>query len=351
MKTKYFSYATWAISVIGLMASCKSPEPEIVESNYEYAIDKKKVEVDTPDPFHFDDAPYVYMAKEDQVANFSILKKTSGDMSVGDPKTVDLKVQLTRALSEDVTLTLDVDTKKTEELLTANPMYKELTKDALTFPQEIKIPAGEKSAKVSITLEEKDLDRYEIETTYALVLDFSSTSKALRFAKGFNLIEVKATASVALPQGNNVTAADNLPDGVTKYPSSDITPKSDYQSGRLWVMFDGRTHYRSNNWWVQSGSSTTLELKLASRTKVKAIVVWGNPYHGEGNKSLKGVTVHATNNGGASYVTQGSILMDKPANPVYIVFNEAIEVDAILLSDFVSRVDYADIVEIEVYTE
>lgn len=351
MKTKYFSYAVWAISVIGLMASCQSPDPEIVESNYEYAIDEKKVAVDTPDPFHFDDTPYVFMAKEDQVANFSILKQTSGDVSVGDPKTIDLEVQLTKALSEDVTLTLDVDAKKTEELLTANPMYKELTKDALAFPQEIKIPAGEKSAKVSITLEDKDLKRYEMETTYALVLDFSTTSKTLRFAKGFNQIEVKATASVALPQGNNVTAADNLPDGVTKYPSSDITPKSDYQSGRLWVMFDGNTRYNSSNWWVESGSSTTLELKLANKAKVKAIVVWGNPYHWEGNKSLKGVTVHATNNGGSTYVTQGSILMDKLANPVNIIFNEAIEVDAILLSDFISRVSYADIVEIEVYTE
>lgn len=104
MKTKYFSYAAWAVSLIGLMASCQSPEPEIVESNYEFAIDEKKVAVDTPDPFHFDDTPYVYMAKEDQAANFSILKQTNGSVSVGDPKTIDLKVQLTKALSEEVTL-------------------------------------------------------------------------------------------------------------------------------------------------------------------------------------------------------------------------------------------------------
>lgn len=349
MKT-YNLLGTLAVLTTGVvsLSSCETTEPEIVESNYEFTIDKDKVTVDTPDPYNFDTNTYVYVDKSDQIADFRIEASDEGAM-VAPPATVQVEVRLSKALKQDVTLSLEVDQKKTEDLLTANPKLKALPSGSITHSPQVTIPAGVQSAMVELTFDDKDLSRYELGKTYAVVLDFSGAEE-VKFAKGYNQILAQVTAERPLPKGNNVFADSYLPAGVEKYDSSKITPYSEYQSGRLPVMFDGQTGIWSGNWWVPVASSKTLELNLAEKVRVKAMVFYCRATYYE-NKSLKSVSVAVSNKGGMTYVDQGTASLDSQENPTVVVFDEAVEIDAIKLSDFMSWGEgYVDIFEIEVYT-
>lgn len=327
-----------------LAVACDDPSVEIVEQNNSYKLDPNAIHVDMPKKFDHNTSNLIRNESGIEVVLYA--SEVGGGVQL--PVTeIPLVFKLKRGLKQATKFVFSPD----EELL---KLYAGVKEGFKSFPEntfsgmEFTIPPGVTDYTATIKLQEIAelnqkpgfLTAYRLQPVSGGDADIkvSEVSKALYIKLKFSLLQNE----------DNVSLIEDIEDDWKKLPSHQITPESDYQSGRLSYILDGQKSYWSSNWWIPGGGAKTLELGFAKQ-KICGIVFYT---YSRQQKFISSVRVSVSEDNGASYFDQGVVEPERK-NIVHIAFDEPVEINKIKFSNFESwnsSDPYVDIHEVEVYT-
>lgn len=344
MNKKIF-FSGLALSALMAM-SCQRITPEIVDHG-EIPAPKKPVGIDrTKIKRPPVDLLTQYLIFQDNNQKRDIVVITEGEKeTVGDVKEVTVKITTSipveNPFSAEVELMTEENAPKTYPDVIASGAKKIVPKELYSLSgNTVAFSAGDKEKTLTITFNKEAAKSLNVGTTYVLplVLKVSDEVKKTLKLHNFFLLTVTRQNVVPLPVGDNVTVGSDLPTGLSVVNSSDIRLDTNDPNTKshLSKLIDGVTDQYWQNWWV-SDPKTTLDIHLAKKTKVKAIAFWtleftSNFYNTD--KSLRKITVLASNDSGTTYALQGNVTLNQAQKIVVVTFPQTIEVNAIRLTGF-----------------
>ncbi len=330
--------------------ACDKPDVEIVEQNNSYKLDPYAIYVDMPEKFGYNTFNLIRNESGAEV----VLYASEEDGEIELPVTeIPLTFKLKRGLKQAAKFVFSPD----EELM---KLYTGVKEGFKPFPEnafsgmEFTVPPGVTSYTTTIKLQKTaELSgKTGFLSAYRLKLLSEGKDADIKVSLKTEALYLKLKIS-SLKNGTNIRLAEKIGKGSRQLPSNQITPKSDYQTGRLHYLLDGQKYSwmsYNNNWWIPGGGTETLELGFAKQ-KVGGIVFYT---YGRDHKRIRSVQVSVSEDDGATYFDQGTVTPQEK-DTVIIVFNKPVEIDKIKFSNFVSwnsssSDSYVDIHEIEVFS-
>ncbi len=334
-------YSISALAIILMLSACGKDTPvEIVEYDDTYKVDQSKVQVDKPEKLGFNPNNIIVYKGETNIIlpayrneeGTIVLTKTSFETSF----------RLKKALDKDTEIVLTEDRELLQSYTGEQLGYKPFPEGILSGTT-VRIPAGQTTVTATVTVDKPEAFTEDPGYLTAFKIVVKDADSGLVPSVVSSTFFVKMDIKPALPDGDNIQTATIVPAGLTKFKGQ-IIPASEYQPGHLGALVDG--NWWGTNWWVQSGSDTSLWLYFPL-SKVKAIRF----YTLTSPKRIKTVDVYASNTYGEHIVLQGTAKYDNQTSYAVIIFKEAIEIDALVFDKFVGFGDYIDIHEAEIYIE
>ncbi|TYK34135.1 hypothetical protein ACTMKN_04645 [Bacteroides pyogenes] len=331
-----------------LAVACDKPDVEIVEQNNSYKLDPNAIYVDMPEKFGYNTFNLIRNESGAEV----VLYASEEDGKIELPVTTDISLtfKLKRGLKQAAKFVFSPD----EELM---KLYTGVKEGFKPFPEnafsdmEFTVPPGVTSYTTKIKLQKTaELNgKSGFLSAYRLKLLSEDKDAEIKVSLKTEALYIKLKLS-SLKNGTNISLAEKIGKGSRQLPSNQITPKSDYQTGRLHYLLDGQKFFWSSNWWIPGGGTETLELGFAKQ-KVGGIVFYT---YGRARKRIRSVQVSVSEDDGATYFDQGTVTPQEK-DTVIIVFNKPVEIDKIKFSNFVSwnsssSDSFVDIHEIEVFS-
>lgn len=338
---------------IGLGFSSCYREPVVLEFDDTYDVKKpEKGERDKLPPvdvYH----NYVYAA-EDRV-DLEILRDLNEDKTVRDlmmPASLILTIK--RSLVQEEALPVKVELMTPEN---APEIYPTVVKGLTTllpagvysFSSEAAVIAsGEKSIDVEIALNKEEMKNLDPSHPYVLPIIYT-VDKEKAVVRGYYLCTVTFRDKSQIPVGNNVVLnpSGDLSGGVLIEREA-LTCSSNYEAERASTrLTDGRT---DDSWYVRYQSGAYLDIRF-NMANVKAVVLNVPGRY----KQFKSVTVEVSDDGGNTWIDQGTVQIDRYYSTTFLEFRQPVVINAIRLKEFVpiyvdygEQYYYADITEVRV---
>lgn len=339
------------VTSLGLF-SCSRPEVKVVESDYTYTLDKNKIAVDIPKPYHFYVSPIVTIDGDNPLL-LSFFSKPTEDKTGARVKgytAIPVSLTLSRPASKALTLAFGPDETKDAKLKKEIPGVKDLPADLVKYPTTVEVPAGETSVTFEIALPE-ELPLKE-EGLFLTTFAFSTKDKAdYRTGKGHNTIAVFLINSSLDNREDGLTVTDRIPEGLAEIDPSTLDATIEGAKGDAeseW-LFDGKieTDYAHRVYpkpvWLTPGAA--IQVHVASKPKtVRGVTVYFH-FTGWGRRpNPKSFDVLVTNNSGLIWAKQGAVQDISPdAASCSFLFEEPLDLTDIRLEDIQPQSEGASI--------
>lgn len=338
--TRTYRYITSILSTITLLsvASCSSPEVEIVESNYEFSPSKDATSVDKPKPYIFKSGNFVAPGEGVVRADF-LVRGDAGNLKPTSTRTQELTINVLKGeVTKDLNITVRESQTKAAKVIREGKM-KELPEGILSFDSKVTISKGAKSTTLHLTIPEviaKDLE----EGRYATVLELVPEGDDFGTAEGFNEIIVTLGVNTLDHLRDNVRLIDAVPAGAKLIPSEDLYASSRDNDERSDFVLDGdKSNNLSNAWLSGQNAGNYLDISLGEEARtVKYIDVFCPTYNYGNQLYSTGFTkcrVQVSTNGGETYYEMGSTgELQIGQNEVIISLQTPVNVTNVRLYDF-----------------
>lgn len=336
-----------SIAGLALLAvACDDPSVEIVEQNNSYKLDQNAIHVDMPERFGHNTSNLI----RNEGGTEAVLYASEIEGEIQIPVTeIPLVFKLKRNLKQATRFVFSPDEELMKLYTGVKEGFKPFLENAFSG-MEFTIPPGITDYRTTIRLQEgiTGLNQKPGFLSSYRLKPLSGGDADIKVSEASEALYIKLRFS-SLKNEENVSLAESIEDDWNQIPSSQVTPASDYQAGRLSYILDGQKDYWwTSNWWIPGGGAETLELGFAKQ-KVAGVVFYTNSQQ---QKVIRSVRVSVSEDGGATYFNQG-VVQPERAMVVYIAFDEPVEINKIKFSNFESwnaMAPYIDIHEVEVYT-
>lgn len=330
-------------SLVLMISACARPSVEFVETDPSYTLDKNYISVEMPKPSTYN--PHNIVMVNGDIEATLVANVEDGVGSMEDTK-VPVSFRLRRALKEDLTLIIkenrELLSNYTGEQLGYHPFPEGVLKEF-----KVVVPAGK--THFEATFELSNVSKFNEAPGYLTAFQIST-------AEGVTDVEVspknstlflKVNISSLIPGQNTTLSPRNIDDEPIEITSITSNFRNDMVNG----LKDGRLW--GSQWWVQAHSDTYLELKF-DKNFIKGLGFVCYP--GYKGKSIKSVKIEVSEDGGASYVYQGTVQVPDARSKIYILFNHPVAIDAIRISDFDTHSNdpsdqYVDMAEVMVFED
>ncbi|MDD7559814.1 MAG: discoidin domain-containing protein [Porphyromonas sp.] len=276
--------------------SCKSPEVEIVESNYAYTIDKDKVQVEMPTPFEYSSSNVTLLKNGNVSLAFKTLVTPVSKLIDGTAE-VELKLTSRAPLADDVKFSFRLDPEAAEAAKDQYKGYLPLPVEALDIA-DVVISKGTKDASFKIRLKES-LAFFSEGTPaapgyYCFLHLVSGNPEIVLPAKSGNLIAVSVKTEYSNIFSNEMAQIDKMYEGVKVASVSD-----GYNIGEAANLTDGNP----SNGFISGARSPEFVFDLTavhplSGFRFHAASHYGSPYYSDTAEVL-------TSEDGKDYTSQG----------------------------------------------
>lgn len=314
----------WAASLLLLFTACERPEVEIVEYDDSYSLDEKFIKVDIPKETNYDPTNYFKVEGSSEVILATNIVDGKGNMV---NKEIPLVIRLRRALDEDLTIVLKEDRERLVDYPGISTGIHSFPEGALKSEYRITIPAGKTMVEESIAVQ--DATNLTAPTGYLTAFALTTEEKDKITPSNLNsTLYVRVIVSALIPKQNISYINEEL--AGSAIPSSQIRAESNYRGDHVHKLFNGST-WMGSEYWVQRDSDTYIITRF-SKTTVTGVVFMCVP--GPKGKSLKAVTIEVSDDGGSTWIPQGSISYPDVEWDVNVQFNEPVEINAIRFTKF-----------------
>ena len=353
MKQFYTLLLAGSMLALGLV-SCEKPGVEIRDSDYSYTLDPKKINVDIPEEYIYNNSPLFYIQGENPLF-VGFMSKPNEDLSgaiVYSEKTIPVTVALDKVSEQDVVMNLAFSEEKNAQAKEQMPTAMDLPLDKLVFPATVTVPAGEYETTFNITVAD-DLSGLAAEGTYLTTLAFTtSDGNVARTTLGRNMIVVTMANSSLQNVEGNVVHVDAMVPGVSLMDRTQMTAKVTNSLGLAKVLIDGdkRTDPFSDVDYITPRSTGTMEVQVSvSPTMVKGFTLTFTGSDWFGNNVPTDFDVYVSGNNGSSWFKQGSVHLETEDLTQHFIFLNPVNVTTVQIRNS-RRADWANYVEWEFYS-
>ena len=340
-----YSFLSLLLVLAVSVSSCSKVTPEIVEQGKDplpanpKGIDRSKIALPPVDLL----TQYLFFQNNDQEVSVVVLKDEASDQ-VLDVNDVEVKISTSVPVEAgfvaEVEVMTDKNAPKTYPDAVANGSRMILPPEMYTLSDKtVTFKPGEKEKTLTLSFNKDALATLSEEKTYVLPLILKIPEELKKTVKlhNFFLVTVTKQTVLPLPKGDNISVGSSFPDGVVKVDPSGLKLSTNANTGEhLYKLIDGNDRYGNSNWWV-SDPTTYLDIKLPEMRRVKAIALWTLKYTKNFyslDKSIRKMTVLASNNSGEKYFLQGNVSLDSGQEVVVVTFTQPLDIDALRLTGF-----------------
>ncbi len=340
-----YSFLSLLLVLAVSASSCSKVTPEIVEQGKDplptnpKGIDRSKIALPPVDLL----TQYLFFQNNDQEVSVVVLKDETSEQ-VLDVDDVEVKISTSIPVETEfvaeVEVMTDKNAPKTYPNVVANGARMILPPEMYTLSDKtVTFKPGEKEKTLTLSFNKDALATLSEEKTYVIpfVLKIPEELKKTIKLHNFFLVSVTKQTILPLPNGDNISVGSSFPSGVVQVDPSELELSTNANTGgHLYKLIDGDYYYANGNWWV-SDPNTYLDIKLPEKRKVKAIALWTLKYT-KGfysyDKSIRKMTVLASNNSGEKYFLQGNVSLDSGQKIVVVTFTQSLDIDALRLTGF-----------------